>query len=226
MPDAGMWLPAALTLPALFAAGVAASPHCGLMCGPLQALQLRARGTLPMSSALLALHGGRLLGYALLGAAAGSFGTQLLLLLQNSGFGHLARLLPAAAMVTLGLACLRHPRQQCQHKALPAISGVPVSVRMLLLGLIWALLPCALLYGLLFLASASGGPLAGALLLTAFGLGTLPMLTAAGGTLDRMRGLGATRLRIMSASIFVAVGVASVAHILFQGIAPSPWCMG
>ena len=49
------------------------------------------------------------------------------------------------------------------------------------LGALWGLTPCALVYGVLPLALLSGGAWQGALIMLAFGVGTLPNLLAAGG---------------------------------------------
>lgn len=54
------------------------------------------------------------------------------------------------------------------------------------LGLVWGWLPCGLVYSVLVWAVASGDPLYGALLMLAFGLGTLPNLM--------LMGLAAARL--------------------------------
>ncbi|MFO7582431.1 sulfite exporter TauE/SafE family protein [Guyparkeria sp.] len=48
------------------------------------------------------------------------------------------------------------------------------------LGLVWGWLPCGLVYSVLIWALSAGGPLAGALLMLGFGLGTLPNLLAMG----------------------------------------------
>jgi hypothetical protein len=43
-------------------------------------------------------------------------------------------------------------------------------------GMLWGLVPCSLVYGVLALAFLSGDPIVGALLMLAMGLGTLPSL--------------------------------------------------
>ncbi len=43
-------------------------------------------------------------------------------------------------------------------------------------GILWGLVPCSLVYGVLALAFLSGDPIVGALLMLAMGLGTLPSL--------------------------------------------------
>ncbi|HCA26675.1 MAG TPA: hypothetical protein DEP05_03375, partial [Betaproteobacteria bacterium] len=52
--------------------------------------------------------------------------------------------------------------------------------RAFVLGALWGWLPCGLVYSVLVTALASGGALTGALLMLAFGAGTLPNLLAMG----------------------------------------------
>ena len=50
----------------------------------------------------------------------------------------------------------------------------------LLLGFLWGLLPCGLIYSALALAVVSGNPLQAALVMLAFGAGTLPAMLLLG----------------------------------------------
>jgi uncharacterized protein len=54
------------------------------------------------------------------------------------------------------------------------------TMRALGAGAVWGWVPCGLVYGMLVPAIASGSALKGALVMAAFGLGTLPSLLAAG----------------------------------------------
>lgn len=100
-----------LSIPALFVAGLASAPHCGLMCGPLQGWFLNTRGTLPVRDSLLWLHAGRLLGYTALGAIAGSAGGALLRLFPSPVFGQAAQIFAAATLVLVALRQLRTDRK-------------------------------------------------------------------------------------------------------------------
>ena len=57
---------------------------------------------------------------------------------------------------------------------------VTTPARALLLGALWGWLPCGLVYSVLVSALASGNAQSGALIMLAFGLGTLPNLLALG----------------------------------------------
>ena len=71
-------------------------------------------------------------------------------------------------------------------------------------GAIWGWLPCGLVYSVLVTALASGGAISGALLMLAFGLGTLPNLLAMGWAAERLRALAANRTVKLIAGLTVA----------------------
>jgi len=58
--------------------------------------------------------------------------------------------------------------------------GSPSVRHTLALGALWGWIPCGLVYSMLLSALASGGPANGALIMLAFGLGTLPNLLVMG----------------------------------------------
>ncbi len=220
------WAP---VLAAALLAGLAGTPHCLGMCGGISAAlgcprrAPEARGLMP-DAPLLALQFGRLCGYGLLGALAGFAGANL----AAKGMGQLPltgpslRLALALIMVLIGLQIAggyhplgalerlgeplwrwaRGPAVRLRHR-----TGLPARFAA---GLLWALLPCGLLYGMLAAAAASGSALHGTLLLGSFGLGTMPALLvsallparlfAAAGS--RRRGLG---LLVAGSGLWVAL---------------------
>jgi sulfite exporter TauE/SafE len=206
----------ALSLPALFLLGLASSPHCALMCAPLTLAGTPRR--------LLALHGGRLLSYALLGGVAGGFGASLLWQLDRLGIAGPLRWLAAGLLVGLGLLQLR------PHPTRPACCPPPLSQRLLALpplvrGLLWGALPCALLYGVLALAALSGSAAQGSTLALAFGLGTSPLLLAGGGLGAWLqRRLPPNRLRRASALLLVASGLWIGAFTPLTAPLLGSWC--
>ena len=172
---------AVLGAPALLLAGTAASVHCVAMCGALSAQQSRAAGDLPMATALLLLHGGRVLGYSLLGAVAGGIGQGLLRHLPDPSFGRALQMLAALLLVVIGIRLLvRKPAlPACCRPAARAVA-TPSPSGLLLRGIAWAAVPCGLLYSVLLLAALSGHPFDGALLAGAFALGGTPLLALVG----------------------------------------------
>jgi hypothetical protein len=178
--------------------------HCVPMCGPFVLGQVADRmARVPAvrlcelqrvrAGLLLPYHLGRIATYAGLGALAATFGATLARL---PWLGRLSGvLLLIAALLFLGQALRR--LVPALHRLLPDASRAPAGfVRLiaglmrhvdrttrrggLLLGLALGFLPCGFLYAALTAASASGGPVAGALAMIAFGLGTVPSLVAVG----------------------------------------------
>ena len=86
-------------------------------------------------------------------------------------------------------------------------------------GLAWGWIPCGMVYAALPLALVAGGPLQGALVMLAFGLGTLPnMLTVdvAVHGIGRAGRTGATRplgwIRPLAGVVIVVFGLSGLAH--------------
>ena len=176
---------------AAFAAGLLGGVHCAGMCGGIVgSLSAAARG--PMLTRQLAFNAGRIGSYALAGLAAGALGAlarhsfaafsiqlalfvlanvlMLLLGLYVAGWGRVLLRLEAA-----GGGLWR--RLQPLARRLVPIDSTPKAAAA---GALWGWIPCGLVYSMLTLALASGDALSGALVMAAFGLGTLPNLLAAG----------------------------------------------
>ena len=164
--------------------GVAGSIHCVAMCSALQQTAIAGRRTIPIQAAgsdpqhHLWFQGGRVIGYTLLGLAAGIAGDWLLTA---------ASLRPAfqsvwaslnAVLLSIGLSMLlsgREPRWLASLAPRWIRKPPQGPVRPLSLagrGLLWSLLPCGLLYAALALAILAGEPIGAALVMAAFGLGT------------------------------------------------------
>ena len=165
------------------ATGLAGSAHCVAMCGGISA-------SLGLGSTrkryLLVYHGGRLLSYSTLGLIFGCLLPLFGFRPHNPAWGATLRIVAALAMllvgvqIILGVNWLRHlerygiklwqPLAGFVQTLLPVRSASDA----LLLGFLWGLLPCGLIYSALGLALVSGNPLTAALVMLAFGLGTLP----------------------------------------------------
>ncbi|MEQ1438768.1 sulfite exporter TauE/SafE family protein [Fontimonas sp. SYSU GA230001] len=215
-----------LTVPALLATGLAASPHCGLMCGALQVSMLHGRGALPMARAVLLLHAGRVAGYTLLGGAAGTAGQWLLRGLPAAEWGHWIQF--AAALLLIGVGAAQYRRERpvtagCHAPRLPSLlRSMPAPARVCAQGLLWAAMPCGLLYAVLGLAALSASGVMGALLLAAFGLGTTPLLTGSGALIAHVG--GSAGLRRTGAAVLMAMGAASAVAVLLDPSGAAGWC--
>ena len=210
---------------AAFAAGLLGGVHCAGMCGGIVGtLALQARG--PLVARQLAFNGGRILSYCIAGAAAGSASAIALGLVP---LAPLRIALFAAAnvlMVMLGLYVAGWSAFPRRIEALGARLWrrvQPFATRLLPLdtwpralgaGVLWGWVPCGLVYSMLALALASGGAVDGALVMAAFGLGTLPTLLAVGLAAQR---LGAMRrvpwVREVAGVTIAVLGLVGLARV-------------
>lgn len=166
--------------------GLLGSGHCFGMCGGIAV----GLGNLPRQGFMSALvfNLGRLLSYAILGAISawllGSVGGAL----NVPQWGMILRLLTAVMILLIGLQFLfgwqflggiERVGGRVWKKILPLAvraSAMPGGTGRLLLGLCWGLLPCGLVYSVLLTASATGTAPTGAIVMFAFGVGTLPSM--------------------------------------------------
>lgn len=159
-----------------FGAGLIGGVHCAGMCGGfvLVAASAGKRGWL--------FHAGRLAGYAALGALAGLAGRTLDLGGAALGLHRLRFLAAALLLLVFGLGFLGVVPRRWLEPGGGALVRLLGRVRRggafgwLALGLPIGLLPCGLLYPMYALAAGSGSAAEGALVLLAFGLGTIPLL--------------------------------------------------
>ena len=154
-------------MPEAFFLGLLGSWHCALMCGGF----LCGPRPLPYLA-------GRLIGYALIGAALGWGGQWLL------GFLGSRLLLGFSGLLLLVMARARFPVAAKNGASLlgfllrelgPWLRG-PGRQAHFLLGLTTAVFPCGLLSAAWLLAVSQGSPALGALSMSLFWLGTLPGL--------------------------------------------------
>jgi sulfite exporter TauE/SafE len=167
---------------------------CAGLVGSLTlGLDPRVRGDpLRMLPYQLGYNLGRIAGYAVAGAIVGGFGA---LLLQLGSLQTAQRVLYGLAglvMILLGLylggwwRILGVTERLGLHlwRRLEPLGRRLLPVRrlrdVLLLGFLWAWIPCGLVYSVLISAVSTGSPLHGALLMLAFGAGTLPNLLGIG----------------------------------------------
>jgi sulfite exporter TauE/SafE len=167
-------MPIDVTLLSAFLVGVLGSTHCVGMCGGIVgALTLGVQGPRPLLAYLLAYNAGRIASYALAGTALGAASAVLLDSIPAAQI--VGRVVSGAFVIALGLYRRIQP---LGRRLLP----VDHPLKALLLGLLWGWLPCGMVYAALAWSLTAGGAREGAALMTAFGVGTLPMLLAMGAT--------------------------------------------
>lgn len=141
-----------------------------------QPLHRQQRASTPWRA--LAFHAGRLAGYAAAGALAALAMDGLAWLTQHSAALRPAWALVHAAVLAWGLMLLLQARQPAwAERAGRALWGrmlplLTAPAGVLAAGLVWALMPCGLLYSALLVAALSGGPAQGALTMAVFALGS------------------------------------------------------
>jgi len=184
-------MPQDLSLVAVFLVGLLGGGHCVGMCGGIvSALSSQNAGGKPLLH--LGYSTGRIASYSVAGAIAGSIGGLGLLFSGVLPVQLALYVLANAMLLILGLylaglsplagkfeAAGRYlwSRLQPLTRELVPVNTVP---RALAVGALWGWIPCGLVYGVLATALLSGSAVRGAMVMLAFGLGTLPNLLLAG----------------------------------------------
>ena len=222
--------------------GLAGGPHCLAMCGAAcagigRSAQMQGGGS--GARAMLLFQFGRIIGYGALGALAAStmqgvgwLSTQSAIFRPVWTLFHMLALLlgllllvkaeQPLAVDVLGRWIWQKVQTKTAHVKLR--HGGPV-----LLGIVWALLPCGLLYGALLVAALTNHPLQGALVMSLFALGSAIVLTIGPWLWLRMRGnasLGSNKgdwgVRLAGLTLALTSGWA-----LWMGLVEyqAPWCL-
>ncbi len=197
-------------LVAVVIAGVTGSLHCAAMCGPFAGVS----GHLPAYGA------GRLVAYATLGAIAGALGAAVDLAGDLATVGRIAMPLAGAALIAWGgLALARALGWRRGGGAAAGATGPMLHAirrrrdarRAATIGALTALLPCGWLWAFVVVAGGTGAPHAGAAVMAALWLGSMPALIGAGAALRALgRRLG-PRVPVITASLQIAIGVVALA---------------
>lgn len=211
--------------------GVLGGPHCLAMCGAACAGLGHLAGE-QRGRAVLAFQIGRLGGYALMGMlAAASVQSLGWLTTQSAAIRPLWTLLHLAALC-LGLMLLIQGRQPVwlDGSARRLWSRVRAAhsrwgrIAPGLVGGLWALMPCGLLYSALMVAALTGQPVQGAVTMAVFALGSSLGLWAGPWLWVRMKllGDGLWGMRVAGLALAAVSGWA-----LWRGLVleQAPWCL-
>lgn len=186
------------SLATAFLVGLLGGVHCIGMCGGIVGTLTAGLPGETRSSLVrifpyqLAYNGGRIAGYTVAGALVGALGSLLVGMVQIQYAQRALYALAAIFMIALGLylggwwrglaaverlgAVLWQRLEPLGRHLLPIHNHVQAAG----LGFVWAWIPCGLVYSVLIWSVSSGSAVNGALLMLAFGLGTLPNLLAMG----------------------------------------------
>ncbi|MCP4046695.1 MAG: sulfite exporter TauE/SafE family protein [Gammaproteobacteria bacterium] len=222
-----------------FFVGLLGSGHCFGMCGGIAA----GLGSLPVQNdadarakprALSAFlfNVGRILSYACLGLVSAWLLSRVGKVLNVPQWSMVLRFLTAFMIFLIGLqyllnwntlAFIEKAGAKVWKHVLPLAvraSSLPGGTGRLLLGLLWGLLPCGLVYSVLLTASAAGSSISGASVMLAFGIGTLPSMlgmSLAAPALAAMLNDRWTKKLMGAALILLAVISVSLMVIKMQG---------
>jgi len=183
-----------------FLVGLLGGVHCIGMCGGIAlSLSGASAGRLPAWQVHGGYNLGRVTSYAMAGAVAGAVGGSGLLLRSVLPVQLIFYVLANVLLVALGLylggwsrlvSRLEVPGRWLWRRVQPRIAPLlPVDSvpKALAVGALWGWLPCGLVYSLLATALLAGSAAGGAVVMLAFGLGTLPNLMAAGVASNRVQ---------------------------------------
>lgn len=212
---------------AVLASSLVGSLHCAGMCGGIVALCVGvddAGAGLKRSGRLLAAYNlGRLPTYAALGAVSGTIGRAIDLGGGEVGMPRIAAVIAGTLMIGFGVAVLLRatgvrlgcatlpPRvRDLFARGTRAAMGMPPARRAVVVGLLTGFLPCGWLYAFVVASASTGSTLGGAAVMTAFWLGTVPVLLGVG---LGVRFVSAPLRRVvpgLTAATLVIVGVVAV----------------
>ena len=193
-----------LSLVAAFMIGLLGSTHCIGMCGGIVGAltmglaETTRQSVLKMLPYLLTYNLGRLLSYSIAGFTVGLLSGSASDFFQIGDFP-VGGIVGGLFMVALGIYIAGWLQTMAPLERLggyfwrliePAgrhFLPVKSPVQALGLGLIWGWLPCGLVYSTLALAATSADAVHSAMLMLAFGAGTLPMLLLMGGFAEKLQ---------------------------------------
>lgn len=218
----------ALSLAAAFLLGLGSTLHCVVMCGGVAgalATGVATQGGATGARRVLLIAGfnlGRIGSYGVAGILAGTAGSFVLAAVGRPVAYTVLQLCAAATLTVVGLhlggwfpwlVSLEAAGAGLWARLRPAGAlFLPIDSlrKALIMGALWGWLPCGLVYSTLVWTSAHADPVFGAMAMTAFGLGTLPGMTAMG---LAAHGLSAARnrvaLRRAAALLIIAAGLVS-----------------
>jgi sulfite exporter TauE/SafE len=205
------------------ALGLSSTLHCAGMCGAISCSLLLAQESAShrnLRAAFALTHAGRIAAYTVAGAAVGAISAPAIGELDRDVAFRLLQWAAAASLIWIGLSTGGLvPSIAIIDRGLTSIADAVARVHIaqrrtfvpVLSGLAWGLMPCAMVYAALFTAMLTGSAVGGAIVMGAFGIGTLPGLIAASFGLRRLARVSQSRpQRIAAGLALAAFGVASV----------------
>lgn len=216
-----------------FLTGLFGGAHCVGMCGGIvgilslsQQPSTKKPTFLQQLPILLGYNIGRIASYVTAGAIVATLGASLI---DLTGLDHTKKILALIAaffMLLLGLylAGLWNALSKVESagatlwKRIEPLSRrfIPVNTvqRAIPLGFLWGWLPCGLVYTILIMTLSAGSAVEGALLMLAFGLGTLPNLLAMGVIATRLtKWTRNPKVRLLAGLLVIVMAVITLLRV-------------
>lgn len=202
-----------------FLIGLFSSVHCLAMCGGLCGVFCRNN---PSFSTVLIINSGRIVTYTLLGMVFAGLIQGLALSLPIAQFGFWVRSFLGVVLIFLGFRILLNKgnlhsffennflwrKAQTTLRHITALNSWGAHFSK---GLIWGLIPCGLLYGVLIAAATTHDVWSGGVFMFAFGVGTLPSLFVAAGLINSGRNyLQSKSMRFGAGAFIILIGLWSL----------------
>ena len=211
-----------------FNLGLFSTLHCLGMCGGIiGALSMgittkKESHFIDRAGYVFAYNIGRVMSYTIAGGIAGLLGGHFAMMVMPDSGHRVLQFIAAGVLVLIGLHLAGWlPKLKLIEsfgfrfwQTIQPAGGkfYPVDRihKALMIGIIWGWLPCALVYSVLLWSLASGGAFSGAMLMFAFGMGTLPGMVTAGVMGNKLLDLlKQAQIRIWAGIIIILFGIAS-----------------
>lgn len=213
-------------LGAVFLASLAGSLHCAGMCGGLVIFYSGTDATRGAQRLIthIVYNAGRLIGYLLLGAAAGTIGGVINLAGAMAGLQRIAMPLAGGLMILWGLGTIATNRgirlfrasaengrfSQMVRKSFGVVARRPPTVRAAAVGFLSAVLPCGWLWAFVITAAGTATPQGGLAVMAAFWAGTVPILLAIGFGAQAVALPFRRHAPMVTAVLLVVIGVVAI----------------
>ena len=215
-----------------FIFGLISSFHCIGMCGPIaMMLPLDRDNQAKKVTQIMTYHIGRLTAYASIGLVFGLLGKGLFL----AGMQQKISIFIGVAMILVILIPEKvFARYNFSKPVFVFISKIKSTLgkqfknksykSLFTIGLLNGFLPCGMVYSMLLTAMFSGSAVSGALVMLAFGLGTLPTLLAMGLLGTQIQRLAQRRpVRLAAGVLVLGFGILGLVRTTHLAHLPSGW---
>lgn len=196
-----------------FLIGLFSSVHCLAMCGGLCGIFCKNS---PSLTTVFLINFGRIITYTILGLIFAGIVQGLALSLPVAEIGFWIRSILGIILIFLGVRILFNKSSLHSFfssnviwdkvkKRLHAINNINSTFAHLSKGILWGLIPCGLVYGVLIAAATTHNMLQGGMFMFAFGLGTLPSMFVAAGLINNSQKYLQQKSLRYSAGVFIII---------------------